>query len=313
MILKLILGSIVVLAAVVGAILTNGAEVGIFDYLALLPPMLLAPLGMLVAGPGPKAIGELFFLIRFGGGERDRKLAKATLRFFDKSLALTAILCFIVHFTAMMKNLEDRNAIWANLAWAMAPGLLALVIHAAVSLPLAHAVDASGIVEPAAGPSETKRTFSPSWLIGGMALALAGIVSFSPLSFASWLFVDPPSFLVAIFIPVGMLLAGSSAGSFRRAWAALNDQSASLESLNKARLAYGFLGSCFRAAAMVGAGTGFVLMVKDFLERTRVGPSLALILISTLWSLLIMSIVALPLEAAAERRSLQAHEAPPSK
>jgi hypothetical protein len=313
MLLKLILGSIVVLAAVIGAIFANGAEVSAINYLALLPPMLLAPLGMLVAGPGPKAIGELFFLIRLGGGERERKLAKAALRFFDKSLALTAILCFIVHFTAMMKNLEDRNAIWANLAWAMAPGLVALVIHVAVTLPLAHAVDTSAIVEPAASPSETKRSLSTSWLIGGMALAIAGIVSFSPESFASWLFVDLSSFLVAIFIPVGMLLAGSGAGSFRRAWAALNDPDASLESLKKARVVYGYLGLAFRAAAMVGAGTGFVLMVKDFLERTRVGPSLALLVISALWSLLLLAVVALPLEAAAERRSLQAYEAPSAK
>jgi hypothetical protein len=105
---------------------------------------------------------------------------------------------------------------------------------------------------------------------------------------------------------VGMLLAGSSAGSFRRAWAALNDQSASLESLKKARFAYGYLGSCFRAAAMVGAGTGFVLMVKDFLEPTRVGPSLAIVVISAMWSLLLALVVALPLEAAAERRALKA-------
>ncbi len=306
MILKLILGSIVIASAVIGAIITNGAEVGVFDYLALLPPMLLAPLGTLLAGPGPKAIGELFFLIRFGGSDRDRKLARATLRFFDKSLALTAILCFIVHFTAMMKNLEDRNAIWLNLAWAMAPGLVALIIHVAISLPLTHALDASGIVEPALIPTEAKRSFSLAWLFGGMALALAGIVSFSPQSFASWLFVDLPSFLVVIFLPVGMLLAGSSAGSFRRAWAALNDPDASLESLKKARLAYGFLSSCFRAAAMVGAGTGFVLMVKDFLEPTRVGPSLAIVVISAMWSLLLALVVALPLEAAAERRALKA-------
>ncbi len=308
MILKLILGAIVAAAAVVGAIIANGAEVGAIDYLALLPPMLLTPLGMLLAGPGHRAISELFFLIRLGGGERERKLAKATLRFFDKSLALTAILCFIVHFTAMMKNLEDRNAIWLNLAWAMAPALAALVIHVAISLPLAHAVDARGIVEPAATPREAKRSISLPWLIGGMIVALAGIVSFSPDSFASWLFVDLSSFLITIFIPVGILLAGSGAAGFKRAWAALNDPEASLESLKKARLAYRFLALSFRAAAMVGAGTGFVLMVKDFLERTRVGPSLALILISALWSLLIMSIVALPLEAAAERRSLQIGE-----
>lgn len=306
MILKISLGAIVVAAAVIGAIIGNGAEVGVFDYLALLPPMLLTPLGMLLAGPGHRAIRDLLFLIRFGGGERERRLARAALRFFDKSLAFTALLCFIVHFTAMMKNLEDRNAIWLNLAWAMAPGLVALVIHAAVSLPLAHAVDASGMLEPAATPTEAKRFFSLPWLIGGMLLALAGIVSFSPASFASWLFVDLPSFLITIFIPVGMLLAGSGAASFKRAWAALNDPAASLESLKKARLAYGFLGSCFRAAAMVGAGTGFVLMVKDILERTRVGPSLALTLISALWSLSILSIVALPLEAAAERRLIQA-------
>lgn len=306
MILKISLGAIVVAAAVIGAIIGNGAEVGVFDYLALLPPMLLTPLGMLLAGPGHRAIRDLLFLIRFGGGERERRLARAALRFFDKSLAFTALLCFIVHFTAMMKNLEDRNAIWLNLAWAMAPGLVALVIHAAVSLPLAHAVDASGILEPAATPTVAKRSFSLPWLIGGMLLALAGIVSFSPASFASWLFVDLSSFLITIFIPVGMLLAGSGAASFKRAWAALNDPDASLESLKKARLAYGFLGSCFRAAAMVGAGTGFVLMVKDILERTRVGPSLALTLISALWSLSILSIVALPLEAAAERRLIQA-------
>jgi hypothetical protein len=57
---------------------------------------------------------------------------------------------------------------------------------------------------------------------------------------------------------------------------------------------------------MVGAGTGFVLMVKDFLERTRVGPSLAIMVISAMWSLLLALVVALPLEAAAERRALKA-------
>ncbi|HAE23287.1 MAG TPA: hypothetical protein DCG47_13345 [Spirochaetaceae bacterium] len=305
MILKLILGSIVVAAAVIGAIIANGAEVGVFAYLALLPPMLLMPLGMLTAGPGFKAIGELFFLIRFGGGERDRNLARATLRFFDKSLAMTAILCFIVHFTAMLKNLADKDAIWPNLAWALAPSLFALVIHVAVSLPLTHAVEASGTVESSPAPAETKPSFTTLRLFGGMAVALAGIVSFSPASFASWLFVDLSSFLIIIFIPLGMLLAATGSASFKRAWASLNDPEASLESLRKARLAYRYLALSFRSAAMVGAGMGFVLMVKDFLERTRVGPSVALIVISALWSLLLMSVVALPLEAAAERRSLE--------
>ncbi len=135
-------------------------------------------------------------------------------------------------------------------------------------------------------------------------LALAGIVSFGFDSFASWVFVDLSSFLITIFIPIGMLLAGTGSGSFRRAWTALKDPAASLESLKKARLYYGFLGLSFRSAAMIGVGTGFVLMVKDFLERTRVGPSLALLVISAMWSLLLASVVALPLEAAAERRVL---------
>lgn len=47
-------------------------------------------------------------------------MTQATLSFFDKTLALTAILCFIVHFTAMLKNLEDKDAFWPKLAWAMA-------------------------------------------------------------------------------------------------------------------------------------------------------------------------------------------------
>ncbi|MFH2114234.1 MAG: hypothetical protein ABIJ86_06995 [Spirochaetota bacterium] len=306
MMLKLVLGAMVVFAAVVGAILTNGAEVGIFAYLALLPPLLLTPLGMLLAGPGLKATSELFFLVRFGGTDRDRKKAKVTIRFFDKTLAMTAILCFIVHFTSMLKNLEDKDAIWRNLAWAMAPGLLALVLHVAISLPLAHAVDTSGLGEPIPTPSGTKRSFSAFRLTGGMVLALAGIVSFDPVSFASWLFVDLPSFLVSIFVPVGILLAGTGSGSFRRAWTALRNPAASLESLKRARLDYRYLGLSFRSAAMIGAGTGFVLMVKDFLERTRVGPSVALLVISAMWSLLLALVVAMPLEVAAERRVFEA-------
>ena len=306
MMLRLVLGAIVVITAVVGAIVTNGAEVSIFAYLAVLPPLVLAPLGMLLAGPGPKAINELFHLVRFGGDERDRKMAKATLRFFDRSLAMTAILCFIIHFTAMLKNLEDKDAIWRNLAWAMAPGLVALVVHVAISLPLAHMVGASGTGDSVHTPSSGGRSFPALRLAGSMMLALAGIVSFGFDSFASWVFVDLSSFLVTIFIPVGMLLAGTGSGSFRRAWSALGDPAASLESLRRAHLYYKFLGLSFRAAAMVGAGMGFVLMVKDFLERTRVGPSTALMVISAMWSLLLASVVAMPLEAAAERRVFEA-------
>ncbi len=308
MMLKLILGVIVVLAAVIGAIITNGAEVSVLYYLALLPPLLLAPLGMLLAGPGLKAVGQLLIFVRHGGSGRDRKLAMATLRFFDRSLVLTAILCFIVHFTGMLKNLADKDAIWPNLAWAMAPGLLALVMYAAISLPITHAVNTSSSGEPARATAATKRSFPVLRLVGGTLLVLGGIVSFSPASFGLWVFVDLPSFLITLFIPVGMLLAGTGSGSLRRAWNALGDSGASLEALEKAHLAYRYLGLSFRAAAGIGACTGFVLVINDFLERTRVGPSAALILISAFWSLLLASVVAMPLEAAAERRVLEAED-----
>lgn len=306
MMLRLVLGAIVVIAAVVGAIVTNGAEVRVFACLAVLPPLVLAPLGMLLAGPGPKAIHELFHLVRFGGDDRDRKMARATLGFFDRSLGMTAILCFIIHFTGMLKNLEHKDAIWLNLAWAMAPGLLALAVHVAISLPLSHMVGTSGMGNPVHTSSSIRQSLPAVRMVGSMMLALAGIVAFGFDSFASWVFVDLASFLIIIFIPVGILLAGTSSGSLRRAWSALRDPAASLESIKSAHLYYRFLGLSFRAAAMVGAGTGFVLFVKDFLERTRMGPSLALMLISAMWSLLLASVVAMPLEALAEWRVLGA-------
>lgn len=304
MILKLVLGAAVVLAATLAAIFTDGSELGALQALRLLAPLLVVPLGVLLAGPGPAAVAELFRTAKSGGDGIARSSSAATLRAFRKALGLSALLGFLLIFTDMLKNLADASAVWRNFAWSLSPAVAAIVVWAAFGMPLTHAARRdSPAAERGIDVDEKPWSFG-RWFLG-ITLSLAGLVSFVPMAFASWLLVDLPSFLILVFVPIGVALAGYRRRELREALTALHAASTHSVSLERAYASFRYLGAAFRVAACIGGSTGFVLMFRYWLDKTKVGPSVALLLISVFWCTLVYLVAVLPLEVAAERRLLR--------
>lgn len=117
-----------------------------------------------------------------------------------------------------------------------------------------------------------------------------------------WTFVDLPSLLIVIGIPVVLLRAGWSFREMGEAFrAALSDGSGEGERAEAVR---------FFAAArryLVGSSifsflVGIVCILKNLSDKTKLGPNLALTLISAFYAVVLILVVCLPLEIASRRK-----------
>jgi len=135
--------------------------------------------------------------------------------------------------------------------------------------------------------------------IGALVIVYLGIV-FS--GGGALTYVDPASALIALGVPVLLLKAGWSfsgmGAAFRKA---LSDEATRAE-LEDARL---FFATAFRYLMATGPMAfllGLIAILGNLRETAKVGPNLAVALISMFYCLLTGLMVCLPLEAAAKRR-----------
>ncbi|HOX17092.1 MAG TPA: hypothetical protein PKW82_01435 [Spirochaetales bacterium] len=311
--LRLALGALVVLAGLVAAVFLTGGDFG--PPLPLLPlaAVLVAPVGVLLAGPGFAPLRSVLACRGDGAASRELEAAAAALKAAERSLVLGATTLFVVHFTDMMRNLEDKAAVWPNLAWALAPVLVALVARAVFVLPIRRAIAEARAVlteEGAPGKALPEAGHGASWSAGryaaGSALILLSIFAFNPRAFLGWLFVDAAALVLVAFVAGGMLLAGNRPATLARAATALRATDASKLELGAARRTFSYCMTVLGSAASLAFATGLVFLVRDALDRMRTGPNLALMFVSAFYCLVIAHAFVLPLEAEARRRELMA-------
>ncbi len=306
MIARLFLGALVAAGAVVAAIAASGGTIDLLRSAGIVLPLLGAAAGVLIAGPGPGAAADLLRSGRSLSGRR-AAAAEAVLGLARRALAWAALEGFLIRLVEMMKRLERREDVWPSLAWAMAPALAALVLHAAVLAPLGHALREAALGAVARDGADDEGGGDAPWsfrrFLAGGALTATSLIAFAPEAVLGPLFLDSAALIVAVFVPAGALLAGAPTGSFRRALAALRAPGPNAADICAAARCFAYLSGSLRRAAAVGASAGFVFLVKDWLDRMRYGPTLALALISVFWCAAGLLVLALPLEAAAERRT----------
>lgn len=119
------------------------------------------------------------------------------------------------------------------------------------------------------------------------------------------IFVDIPTFVLIIFAPAAIAFASWPVKAMGRAFSAPFDSAASKAELGRSVL---FFASCRRwilIAAAAGAMMGLVAILAGFSvngDNKRLGPNLAVMLLSVADSLFLDLVVTLPLESLAKRR-----------
>ncbi len=115
-------------------------------------------------------------------------------------------------------------------------------------------------------------------------------------------YVDPASALIAFGVPLLLLKAGWSFRSMGAAFGNALSDSAGAPELEDARL---FFGTAFRYLMATGPMAfllGLVAILANLADKARLGPNVAVALISMFYAVLAALVVCLPLEAAAKRR-----------
>lgn len=294
---KNLLGLIIGAGAVCAAIIISGSFMPILVALKSILPILFIFFGVLIAGPGVRGIAQVSAASRGELTEKGMKSALETLGTASKALAIGSLLCFLSSFVLMAVALEDAKAVWINLAWAMAPAFFALLIHAFVILPMRNDIMTA---TPGTKEGETSTWNGRRFFLGSIITLIAAVL---PVVFFVWyVLFEFAAVALAIFVPIALIVAGSRSGSIKNALRALKDRNASQDELEAAIVSLGFAGTGIRYGGLIGAATGFLFMVKDWTDRMRTGPTLALALLSAFYACLLYLIFALPLLGEAKRR-----------
>lgn len=319
MALRLILGFVMILAAQAGAVLMIGG-----DLLFALDPgyfvmVLAAPLAALAAGPGLRALGQVFRAAASPAGagappvgapdEGGIRTARPVLRFLAAATLATGVLGFVFNFTWILKDLADRSLLERSIGQGFIPMIYSLLVVAALYLPLLHRIELAGIPEAAdAGTPSAKEGRGArrllGWLLGFAVLVLVVMASYGIFSlYGSFLlFFDTASFCLVVIIPLAMVISGPGLSGLGRAFAAARGGDSSIAELTRAKAVFRYLGLAFLIAAGTGLLLGYAYMLSEYYNRQRVGPCMALMLISLFWSMIGLVGFSLPLGAAAARR-----------
>lgn len=135
--------------------------------------------------------------------------------------------------------------------------------------------------------------------LGALALVYLG-TGFSAISALAY--VDPASAVIAFGIPTLLLKAGWSFKDMGAAFRNALSDSAGRAELEDARL---FFGTAFRYLMATGPMAfllGLIAILGNLADKARIGPNVAVALISMFYAVLAALVVCLPLEAAAKRR-----------
>lgn len=146
-----------------------------------------------------------------------------------------------------------------------------------------------------------KRIVLPMLVVALVAVFIQVLVRTNP-----WIFVDAASF---VLVPMGPLVfMGLSAGwkGFASAFRAAMAAGATKRELSLSVRFFESLGLALWSFGAIGTASGFVVVLADLTDRSKLGPNLAIALITMLYAALFNAVLVLPFLALAKRRFAEA-------
>ncbi len=319
--LRFVSGVVVSACAVACAVYLSGGRV-VPGYVALdLALITLLPLGAAMAAFGPRAVGRAFTVttdsIAAGASERrDAALRDAALRDADVMLRwlaratwLAMAAGFLLIQIWMMYDLQDPSALFDNLALSLEPPILGFFVIYCVYRPLRHAVlngleretpEAGAAPARGASPIQARTRWSLVRWAAGIVVMASVLAAWNLVAYGRiGRFVDLAPLSLALFLPLGQLLAGPGPNGLRSAFAALSTDDPS--ALRSARRIFAFNAGSFAVAAALAFSLGAAYFLEAIGDRMRYGPTLALAELGLLQSAVLALVLALPPLAAADR------------
>jgi len=319
--LRFVSGVVVSACAVACAVYLSGGRV-VPGYVALdLALITLLPLGAAMAAFGPRAVGRAFTVttdsIAAGASERrDAALRDAALRDADVMLRwlaratwLAMAAGFLLIQIWMMYDLQDPSALFDNLALSLEPPILGFFVIYCVYRPLRHAVlngleretpEAGAAPARGASPIQARTRWSLVRWAAGIVVMTSVLAAWNLVAYGRiGRFVDLAPLSLALFLPLGQLLAGPGPNGLRSAFAALSTDDPS--ALRSARRIFAFNAGSFAVAAALAFSLGAAYFLEAIGDRMRYGPTLALAELGLLQSAVLALVLALPPLAAADR------------
>lgn len=138
------------------------------------------------------------------------------------------------------------------------------------------------------------------------ALAALGLGAFgafvSGVGAGIFAYLDAASGVMMLGLPLVMLATSWSPREMARAFRSASSREASVAELEDAEHFFKTAGRYVLAAALVSILIGVVAMLMFLEDRSRLGPNLAIALLSALYGAFLELAVCLPFESAARRR-----------
>jgi flagellar motor component MotA len=135
-------------------------------------------------------------------------------------------------------------------------------------------------------------------LIVAAAFAFIAIMSGVGLS----TFVDLPSFAIVPTLPLLVTCLAFGAAGVRAAFTAPFAKSANKADLKVCLAFFRSLGTSSIVFGAMGSLMGTVAMMKNLTDRTKVGPNMAIALLTMMYAVLVWALVVLPFTLNAEKR-----------
>jgi flagellar motor component MotA len=322
MILRLVLGFLIsAFAVTVGIVSSGGDPLFLLNAQSFILGLGLPVFAALAAyGPGVlgRSIRSALSPAETVEDEAGLRAAKAVLGGIELFMAVAALVGFFFGFIWMLKYLADKSLIARNFALSLVAAFWDLFFVIALVEPMRASVQRK-LVSIAKEPVDEGGTLpargagkpSGRWLGIGSLLILLSVVFTSYIGYGDppYLLIDLPSMALMLFLPLGAVFAGpglprlfASMGSALGAKGADHGPGA----LRRAASDMAFLTRTVLLSSAMGGFLGALFMLVDIFNKQRVGPCVALSLISVMLGLVFCLAVSMPLQAAANRRLILA-------
>ena len=310
--LRFVSGVAVSACAVASAVYLSGGRVAP-GYLALdLGLVALLPIGAALAAFGLRAVGRAFAVATGSpesGGRAATRDADCVLRWLARATWLAMAIGFLLIQIWMMYDLQDPSALFDNLALSLEPPIVGLFMIYCAYRPLRLSVldridresrSSDTATAPAASSSPARERWNLSLWASGAAVTALVLAAWNLLTYGRLgRFVDLAPLSLALFIPLGQLLAGPGLGGLRSAFAAMG--SGDPETLRSARRVFAYNAGSFAVAAALAFSLGAAYFLEAIGDRMRYGPTLALAELGLLQSAVLALLLAVPPLAVADR------------
>ncbi len=143
----------------------------------------------------------------------------------------------------------------------------------------------------------TKRLVLPILVVIATYASLIGLMGAS-----AWVHVDVPSFIVVPVIPLlymGFLYGFPGLGA---AFRAPGSSLATMQELRSSAAFFKDLGKAFWLFGLLGSATGLVEVLRNLTDRTKLGPNLAIAILTMLYAATFNLVLVLPFLSTARRR-----------